>query len=153
MAEVFKGYRIRMEGFEDFVQAVLALHKYAHLENGRVLVKRGRGLYSFVVSLLSQEEADRFTFNFSQDTAFPSFKEFSPSPGYEAQCSPVGQLLPESVTAKLAEMLATDTDLIDNHIASIVERDETVPSADYLIQVPDEEKQAWIRERSKRRKQ
>ena len=151
MAEVFKGYRIHLLESENFLMAVFALHKYAHLENGRVLVRRARGLYSFVVSLLSQEEADRFTGNFSQDPAFKSFKEFMPSLSYEARCSPVGQLLPESVTAKLAEMLASDPDLIDSHMAGIVERDENAPSADYLIQIPDEEKQAWIRERAKRR--
>jgi len=61
--------------------------------------------------------------------------------------------MPERVTTKLAEMLASDPDLIDGHLAGIVERDENAPSADYLIQITDEEKQAWIRARAKRRKQ
>jgi hypothetical protein len=153
MAEVLKGYRIRMQGFKNFLEPVFALHKYAHLENGRILVRKVSGFYNFLISFLSQEEADRFTRNFSQDPAFPSFKEFKPAASYEARCIPVGQLIPESVATKLVEMLASDPDLIDNHMAGIVERDETAPSADYLIQVPDEEKQAWIRERAKRRKQ
>jgi len=50
-------------------------------------------------------------------------------------------------------MLASDPDLIDSHIAEIVERDENAPSTDYVFRIPDEAKQAWIRERAKRQKE
>jgi hypothetical protein len=153
MAEVLKGYRIRMWGFQKFLDSLFALHKYADLENGRVLVRKVSGSHSFVVSFLSQKEADRFSYNFSQDPFFPNFKEFKPAPNYGAKCVPVGQLIPEHVAARLAEMLASDLDLIDRHIAEIVERDENAPSTDYVFQIPDEVKQAWLRSQAKRQKQ
>ncbi len=153
MGEVLKGYRIHLWGSQKFLDSLFALHKYALLENGRILVRKAEGFHAFVVSFLSREKADRFTYNFSRDPAFRNFKEFKPVPGYESKCVPVGQLLPETIAAKLAEMLASDSDLIDSHMAGIIERDEKAPSTDYLFQVPDEAKRAWIRERARRRKQ
>ena len=105
-----------MWGREKFVDSLFALQKYAMLENGSILARKVSGFHSFVVSFLTQEEADRFLYNFSQDPAGANFTAFKPVPGYEAKCVPVGELIPKDVMQRLADRLATDPDLMDTYV-------------------------------------
>lgn len=142
-----------MWGREKFVDSLFALQKYAMLENGRILARKVSGFHSFVVSFLTQEETDRFLYNFSQDPAGANFTAFKPAPGYEAKCVPVGELIPKDIMQGLADRLATDPDLMDTYVQKMMELEQHYPDADFVFKLPDDVKQAWLAERAKRKKQ
>ncbi len=142
-----------MWGREKFVGSLFALHKYAMLENGRILARKVSGFHAFVVSFLTQEEADRFLYNFSQDTARANFTEFKLGPNYAAKCVPVGKVVPKDIMQRVVDRLATDPDLMDTYVQRMMELEQQYPDADFVFKLSDEVKQAWLAERAKRKKQ
>ena len=142
-----------MWGGEKFVDSLFALQKYAMLENGRILARKVSGFQAFVVSFLTQEEADRFLYNFSQDPAGANFTAFKPAPGYEAKCVPVGEIIPKVIMQRLADRLASDPVLVDTYIQKMMELEQKYPDEDFVFKLPDDVKQAWLAEQAKRKKQ
>ena len=68
-AEILKGYRFRKGNRQRLIESVFALWKFSWLENGQLLAKKGKDHYLFLLSFLSEPEAERFEENFSQDEA------------------------------------------------------------------------------------
>ncbi len=66
-----KGYRPRKGNRQRLIESVFALWKYSWIEDGQLLAKKGTDHYLFLLSFLSEPEAERFEENFSQDRASP----------------------------------------------------------------------------------
>jgi hypothetical protein len=142
-----------MWGREKFVDSLFALHRYAMLENGRILARKVSGFHSFVVSFLTQEEADRFVYNFLHDPAGGNFTEFKPAPRYEAKCVLVGEIIPKDIMQRLADRLASDPDLVNTYVQKMMELERKYPDADFVFKLSEEVKQAWLAQQAKRKKQ
>ena len=83
--EVLKGYRLRKGNRQRLIESVFALWKYSWIEDGQLLAKNEKDRYLFLLSFLSEPEAERFEENFSQDEACQHLREFSlvpPVPRY-----------------------------------------------------------------------
>ena len=59
------------------IESVFALWKYSWMENGLLLAKKETDHYPFLLSFLSEPEAERFEENFSQDEVRQYLAEFS----------------------------------------------------------------------------
>jgi hypothetical protein len=69
--EILKGYSVKVQGQQKWQDAQLqdelfALFKLAWLENARLLARRKGQNYCFLASFLREEEAARFTQNFTR---------------------------------------------------------------------------------------
>ena len=142
-AEVLKGYRLRKGNRRRLIESVCALWKFSWLENGQLLAKKGKDHYLFLLSFLSEPEAERFEENFSQDEASQHLVEFSPEEGRKDEYAPLGELLPPKVMETLTERISGDPDVAMQFVEGLVERDETHPGENYVFQLPEEVKKAY----------
>ena len=58
-AEILKGYRLRKGNRQRLIESVFALWKFSWLENGQLLAKKRKDHYLFLLSFLSEPEAER----------------------------------------------------------------------------------------------
>ena len=100
-AEILKGYRLRKGNQRKLIESVFALWKYSWMENGQLLAKKRKDHYLFLLSFLSEPEAERFEENFSQDGASQHLREFSPREESKDEYAPLGDLLPPKVMETL----------------------------------------------------
>ncbi len=142
-AEVLKGYRLRKGNRRRLIESVCALWRFSWLENGQLLAKKGKDHYLFLLSFLSEPEAERFEENFSQDPASQRILEFSPSEDRKDEYAPLGELLPPKVMETLTERISGDPDVAMQFVEGLVERDETHPGENYVFQLPEEVKKAY----------
>ena len=147
--EVLKGYRLRKGNRQRLIESVFALWKYSWMENGQLLGKKGKDHYLFLLSFLSEPEAERFEENFSQDEACQHLGEFSIAEGSKDEYAPLGDLLPPKVMETLTERISRDPDLAMQFIQGLVERDEAHPDEDYIFQLPEQVKEAYRHHRQK----
>ncbi len=89
--EVLKGYRLRKGNRHRLIESVGALWKYSWIEDGQLLAKKGKDHYLFLLSFLSEPEAERFEENFSRDEACQQLLEFSLEEGSKDEYAPLGE--------------------------------------------------------------
>ena len=154
--EILKGYCAKVRGQQKWQDTGLqdelfALFKLAWLENARLLARRKGQNYYFLASFLSEEEAARFTENFSLGKpTVPWLRPFEAAD--ERGFVPWGQVVPKDVGARLTVRLAADEDLEDASIASMIERDRQDSDGDYLFTVPKETKERWLKRKQQQDK-
>ncbi len=148
-AEILKGYRLRKGNRQRLIESVFALWKYSWMENGQLLAKKRKDHYLFLLSFLSEPEAERFQENFSRDEACQQLLEFSLEEGSKDEYAPLGELLPPKVMEALIERISGDPDVAMQFVQGLVERDEAHPDEDYVFQLPEEVKEEYRHFREK----
>ena len=154
--EILKGYCAKVRGQQKWQDTGLqdelfALFKLAWLENARLLARKKGQNYYFLASFLSEEEAARFTENFSlRKPTVPWLRPFEAVD--EGGFVPWGQVVPKDVVYRLTARLAADEDLEDASIASMIERDSQDSDGDYLFTLPEETKERWLERKQQREK-
>jgi hypothetical protein len=154
--EILKDYYAKVRGRQKWQDAELqdelfALFKLAWLENARLLAKRKGQNYYFLASFLGEEEAARFTENFTlRKPTVPWLKPFEAVD--ERGFVPWGQVIPTDIAARLTARLAADEDLEDASVASMIERDSGDPDGEYLFTLPEETKERWLERKQQQEK-
>jgi len=154
--EILKGYCAKVRGQQKWQDAGLqdelfTLFKLAWLENARLLARKEGQNYYFLASFLGEEEAARFTENFSlRKPTVPWLRPFEAAD--ERGFVPWGQVVPKDVVHRLTARLAADEDLEDASIASMIERDSQDSDGDYLFTLPEETKERWLERKQQREK-
>ena len=110
-AEILKGYRLRKGNRQRLIESVFALWKYSWMENGQLLAQKKKDHYLFLLSFLSEPEAERCEENFSQDEACQHLLEFSIEERDKDEYSSLGELLPPKVMETLTEQISGDSAL------------------------------------------
>jgi len=154
--EIFKGYFVKVRGQEKWQDAQLqdelfTLFKLAWLENARLLARRKGQNYYFLASFLGEEEAARFTQNLTRNK--PSASLLKPIEATDERgFVPWAQVVPKGVGDRLTLRLATDEDVEDASIASMIDRDSRDPEGDYFFKVPEEIKERWLERKREQEK-